>query len=73
MLLTDLNMPGMSGVELSERLHRSRPELLVIYMSGYSEGAAAHHGAQGNGKRYLEKPITPIALYSAVRSALQGV
>jgi PAS domain S-box-containing protein len=67
MLLTDVVMPGMSGPDLAERLSLTRPEAVVLYMSGYTDHPAVHQAAASHSHAFLRKPFTPTALARAVR------
>jgi PAS domain S-box-containing protein len=69
LLLTDLVMPGLGGRELAARLLASRPEIRVLYMSGYTGEVAAGRGID-KGLAFLEKPFTTRALARKVRNVL---
>jgi CheY-like chemotaxis protein len=71
LLVTDVVMPMMSGRELWERLCKVRPGLRVVYMSGYSGTAIAHHGLLGEGIRLVEKPFSGAELTREVGQALE--
>jgi PAS domain S-box-containing protein len=71
LLLTDVVMPGMSGPELAERLCPARPEMSVLYMSGYAEEVVAQHGTMRRGARLLAKPFSVAALAQSVQQALE--
>jgi two-component system cell cycle sensor histidine kinase/response regulator CckA len=58
LVLTDLVMPGLSGRELVERLGEARPEVIVVYMSGYTEDAIVRHGVREASATFLQKPFT---------------
>jgi len=72
LLLTDVIMPGMSGTKLAEQLVGLRPDLKVVYMSGYTDDFLAHQGILEQGISLVEKPFTAKALISSVCAALAG-
>ncbi|CAN5721738.1 hypothetical protein BH23GEM9_BH23GEM9_12760 [soil metagenome] len=68
LLLTDVVMPRMGGRELADRLSPLRPDMKVVYFSGYAEHAIAGKGALEENRVLLQKPFTPETLLAAVRS-----
>jgi len=67
LLVTDLVMPGMNGIELARRVCDSRPGIPVLFMSGYAEDAREQIGDLDEGRDFLQKPITPTNLSRKVR------
>ena len=72
LVITDLVMPRMSGDEVAARLRAVRPELKVLYISGYAGEAILRRGVQLGGTEFLQKPFTPGQLADRVRKALDG-
>jgi two-component system cell cycle sensor histidine kinase/response regulator CckA len=72
LLLTDVVMPQMGGPELAKRLRPGRPEMKVLYMSGYTDNASVRHGLLEGDVAYLQKPITIETLTKKVRDVLDA-
>ncbi len=70
LLVTDVVMPGMSGHVLFESLQPLRPDLPVLYTSGYTDDAIVHHGVLDPGTHLLEKPYSQSSLLGSVRNVL---
>jgi CheY-like chemotaxis protein len=70
LMLTDMVMPQMSGYELADRLSALRPSMRVIFMSGYTDKAAAQQEVLEPGTPFVQKPFTPDSLARKVREVL---
>lgn len=69
-MVTDVVMPQLGGRELAEKLLVTRPEMRVLYMSGYTDDAIVHHGVLDGSAAFLEKPFAPNALALKIREVL---
>jgi signal transduction histidine kinase len=73
LLLTDIVMPRMSGVELAQKLTESLPALRVIYMTGYAEFSGKNGAKIGDDASILQKPFSRSALLEKVREVLHAI
>jgi PAS domain S-box-containing protein len=71
-LLTDVVLPKMDGRRLYDQLAAERPEMRVVFMSGYTEDAIVNHGVLNSGVHFLQKPFTLDGLARRIREALDG-
>ena len=71
LLLTDVVLPGMSGPQLAARLAPLRPEMRILYMTGYADDAIVHRGVISAGQALLVKPFTSLGLAHEVKKALR--
>ena len=72
LLVTDIIMPGLQGYQLAEQLAARRPELRVLYISGFTQNSMIHQGVPDDGVAFLAKPFSTDALGDAVRRVLDG-
>jgi CheY-like chemotaxis protein len=70
LLIADILMPGMRGVDLAEQIASSRPGIAVLYISGHTEDVVSEQGVTGTDWTFLPKPFTPTGLARKVREAL---
>ena len=72
LLITDVVMPRMGGIELANRLQKSCPRLKVLYVSGYTADVISHHGILEAGVNYVQKPFKSLDFLTKVREILDG-
>jgi CheY-like chemotaxis protein len=72
LLMTDVVMPEMNGLVLSQRLQSLYPDLKRLFMSGYTANVIAHNGVLDEGVCFIQKPFTITALAKEVRTALEN-
>jgi CheY-like chemotaxis protein len=73
LLVTDVILPGMDGPELARRASELRPELPVLFVSGYTDDEIVRRGLLQEGQPFLQKPFTPEALAAKVGELLSAV
>jgi CheY-like chemotaxis protein len=72
LLLTDVVMPGATGKDVAQSVSRVRPDIRVLYMSGYPESVIASQGAVDQGIQLLSKPFKALDLLDHVRAVLDA-
>ncbi|MBI9075131.1 MAG: PAS domain S-box protein [Desulfatibacillum sp.] len=70
LLVTDVVMPEMNGKDLKDRIEGQRPDIKVLFMSGYTANVIAHHGVVDEDVNFIQKPFAVKAMAAAVRKAL---
>ena len=72
LLLTDINMPDLKGDEVARRFRQARPDLKVLYLSGFVDALFTDRSVLWEGEAFLEKPFTIKGLLEAVSLATSG-
>lgn len=72
LLLSDVIMPVMGGWELAERVKLMKPDVKVLFISGYADEVIASRGEFKHGTNFLQKPFSPNVLIARVRELLDG-
>jgi len=72
LIITDIIMPGMTGLGLVQRIQVTHPDVKVLYISGYTDTTMLHQGVLESDTAFLQKPFTPQALLKKVREVLLG-
>ena len=70
LLLTDIVMPEMSGVELADRMEQERPDMRILFMTGYAEAVVVNEGILGKRRECIGKPFTIEQITKRVRKIL---
>jgi DNA-binding NtrC family response regulator len=65
-------MPGMTGLEVAEKLFARRPDIKVLFMSGYADNAMIQKATSARNANFLQKPFAPAALVAKVREILDA-
>jgi DNA-binding response OmpR family regulator len=71
-MVTDVVMPEMSGPRLAELITRSRPDMRILFVSGYTASVVSQRGGLGSGAAFLQKPFTPSSLAQRLRELLDA-
>jgi len=72
LILTDVIMPGINGIDLAKQMISRNPEIRVMFMSGYLCPSIAHHGIPDSEKAFVQKPFLPNTLIKKIRSVLKS-
>jgi len=72
LLISDVVMPGMDGRQLAEQLASLRPEIKVLFMSGYTDDAIVQHGMLDPDTAFIQKPFRPEALMRKIHEVLSA-
>jgi two-component SAPR family response regulator len=71
-MFTDVVMPDVNGAKLAEEARRRRPDLRILFTTGYTRNAVAHNGVLDPGVDLIGKPFTLDALAAKLRGVLEG-
>ena len=72
LVITDVVLPNMNGREVARRIHKKKPEIVVLFMSGYTDVALNEHASPDDHVHFIGKPFTPAALARKVRELLDA-
>ena len=72
LLMTDVVLPGLNGLQVAQLIAAVRPGIRVLYLSGYTNDAIVHHGVLEPDIAFLQKPFTPAVLGRKVREVLDS-
>jgi signal transduction histidine kinase/CheY-like chemotaxis protein len=72
LLLTDVVLPGKNGRELADAVERRRPEVKIVFMTGYSRNAIVHHGRLDRGIALISKPLIEAVVARKIRQVLDS-
>ena len=72
LLLTDIMMPGINGIDLAKQFAVLNPEIKILFMSGYVCPSIAHQGMPGSEYAFVQKPFAPNVLVKKIRKVLSG-
>jgi DNA-binding NtrC family response regulator len=72
LLVTDIMMPGMNGIDLAKKFAVIKPEAKILFMSGYVCPSIAHQGIPEGEFSFIQKPFAPDTLVKKVRNVLKG-
>jgi len=72
LMISDVVMPGLSGMELASRLTRKSPRMKVLFMSGYIDDALVRAGIEEKDGAFLQEPFAPLTLVRKVKEVLDG-
>jgi DNA-binding NtrC family response regulator len=73
LILSDINMPGMSGLDLLPKARKARPDVPVIMITAYGDVETKRRALEGGAEGFLSKPIDFVALREEIRDRVQKV